>query len=161
MPIEHKKGLVVELGFEAPYKRTFFNTFELDKSSAPGFVISHFALAVSRECLDRLTIVMPQKLVDHTKENLIKYVNEVGLREEANAIKLAPISILSSGAVDVADSINCSRSEGVAEITFHAFSLQAVIGAQAANKKLDKMPLVAFARCGTPLQIKWILSLYE
>jgi len=161
MPAEPKPGVAVELDFGVPHRRTFFNTFELDRMASPGFVICHFALVISRECIDRLTIIMHQKLVDLAKENLIKYVNEVGLREEASAINLAPISILSNGHVDVADTVNCSRSEGLAEITFHAFSMQGVVAAQAAKKTIDKFPLVAFARCATPLQIKWILSLYE
>jgi hypothetical protein len=161
MAEEPKAGITVELEFDVPYRRAFFNTFELDKISSPGFVISHFALVISRECIDRLTIVMAQKIVDLAKENLIKYVNEAGLRKEASAINLPPISILSRGHVDVADTINCSRSESSAEITFHAFSLQQTVAAQLAKKPMKKVPLVAFARCATPLQIKWILALYE
>src|ERR1700744_2268805 len=110
MPAEHKTEISADLDFSGPYIRTFFNTFELDRISSVGYVISHFGLVVSRECMDRLTIVMAQKLVDRAKENLIKYVNEVGLREEASAMKLAPISTLSGGHVDVADTLSCSRS---------------------------------------------------
>ena len=161
MPAELKTGIPVELGFDATYRRTFFNTFELDRISSVGYVICHFALVISRECMERLTIVMAQKLIDRSKENLIKYVNEVGLREEASALKLAPISILSSGHVEVADSLSCSRSEEMAEIGFYAFSLQGVFAAQAAKNPIKKIPMVALARCATPLQIKWILSLYE
>lgn len=161
MPAEPKPGITVELDFGVPHRRTFFNSFELDRRASPGFVICHFALVISRECIDRLTIIMPQKLVDLSKENLIRYVNETGLREEASAINLLPISILSNGHVDVADAVNCSRAEGVAEITFHALSIQGVVAAQAARKTIDKLPLIALARCATPLQIKWILSLYE
>jgi hypothetical protein len=161
MPDEPKAGIRVELDFDGPYRRTFFNTFELDRLSSPGFVISHFALVISRECIDRLTIVMAQKTVDLAKENLIKYVSEAGLREEASAINLAPISILSRGHLDVAETINCSRSESSAEITFHSFSLQQTVVQQVAAKPMRKIPLVAFARCAAPLQIKWILALYE
>ncbi|HYY28130.1 MAG TPA: hypothetical protein VE860_09315 [Chthoniobacterales bacterium] len=64
MPSQPKKEAQLELGFEGPYRRAFFNTFELDRSSTPGFVISHFALVVARESLDRLTVVIPQRLID-------------------------------------------------------------------------------------------------
>ena len=111
--------------------------------------------------MDLLTIILPQKLVDAAKENFIKYVNEVGLRDEASVLTLAPISILSTGHVDVADAMNCSRAEGMAEISFFAISQHATVVAKTEKKAKIELPLVAFARCATPLQVKWILSLYE
>jgi hypothetical protein len=122
-------------------KRTF-----IEKVQDPvfSFLISFFILYLDvavhfitgKNLLDFRFSGIEKSIVDLARDNLIKYVNEVGLREEASAINIAPISILSNGHVHVADTINCSRSEGLAEITFHAF--YAGSGCSAGCQKTDR-----------------------
>jgi hypothetical protein len=139
----------------------YFNTFDLDRDSEPGFLVARFAFVRWGECLDCLTVLIPRVLVDAGREGLLKYVKEVGFEVLGSDFKVTPVPRFIQGAVETADIINVARSGDVGEISMHGFALQEALEASKDPKKRVNAEPLAFLRSSTSLQIKWIMTLYD
>jgi len=139
----------------------YFNTFDFDRESEPGFLVARFAFVRWGECLDCLTVLLPKLLVDAGKETFLKYVDEVGLEVLGSDFKIPTVPRFVQGAVEAADIINVARSGDVGEISMHGFALREALEASKDPKKRVSAEPLVFLRSSTNLHVKWILTLYE
>lgn len=138
----------------------FFNTFDIDRSEN-GFVLTRFAFVRYGECLSCVTVVFGGTLLNGAREQLLKYVAEVGLKSVDFSLKVPEIPRFSQTIVEIADVIDVARSDNVAETAFHVFSLRYFIEAQRSKRSPEAPDFVAILRSDLTVQIKWIMALYE
>jgi hypothetical protein len=141
-------------------RRTYFNTFDLDRKSEKGFVVARFAFVRWGDCVDCTTIILANTVVDQSRQSLLEYVKGVGLQAVDYEYRIPELPRFGQGLVDCADLINVGRSGDVGEITLHAFSIRYMIEAVNSHKKLPSAEFIAILRSNISLQIKWILDLY-
>jgi hypothetical protein len=91
---------------------------------------------------------------------LLDYVKAVGLQAVNFDLKTPEIPRFAQGTVDIADVIDVARSDEVAEIAFHAYSLRYAAEAARTKKTPASPEFVAILRSTISLQINWIMSLY-
>jgi|SRR5271165_5305114 len=141
-------------------RRSYFNTFDLDRKSEKGFFVARFAFVRWGECVDCTTIILTNPVVDQSRQSLLEYVKGVGLQAIDYEYRIPEIPRFSQGVVDFADLINVGRSGDIGEITLHAFSIRYMIEAANTHKKFPSPEFIAILRSNISLQIKWILDLY-
>lgn len=141
-------------------RRSYFNTFDLDRKSEKGFVIARFAFVRWGECVDCTTIIFANPVLDQSRESLMGYVKGVGLQAVDFDFHIPELPRFSQGVVDCADLISVGRSGDVAEIALHSFSIRSMIEATNTHRKLPSPEFIAILRSNIGLQIKWILDLY-
>jgi hypothetical protein len=117
------KAATLELQWREPKKRSYFNTFDLDPASEKGFVICRFAFVRWGDCVDCTTVLIPEPLIQASRENFFAYMKEVGLSAVDYDSKTPEIPHFNQGTLEFADIVNVSRSGDVGEIALHAFSV--------------------------------------
>ena len=142
-------------------RQTYFNAFDFDRESEPGFVVARFAFVRWGECVDCITIIIPKLLIEFSRETLLSYVKEVGLEALGSDFRIPPVPRFTQGRIQIADFLNVARSADIAEIAVHAFALGPALEAAKGRLKQVNAELLAILRSNTSLQIKWILTLYE
>jgi|SRR5271165_457695 len=154
------KAITLKPEWTGAKRRTYFNTFDLDRTSEKGFVVCRFAFLRWGECVDCITVLIAEAVIQSVQQNFVNYVKEVGLSAVDYDFKTPEIPRFHQGALEIADIINVARSGDIAEITLHAFSLPYVLEATKTGVQ-PAAEFVAILRSSLSLQIKWVVSLYE
>jgi hypothetical protein len=155
------KGVALKLESVGAKRRSYFNTFDVDRKTEKGFVLCRFAFVRWGECVDCTTVLIAESAIENARESFLKYVKEVGLGAVDYESKIPEIPRFQHGVVEIADVINLGRSEKVGEISLHAFSLPYLIEAAKAGATLPPPDFVALLRSSLSLQIKWVVGLYD
>jgi hypothetical protein len=155
------KGVTVKLDSVGAKRRSYFNTFDLDRKTEKGFVLCRFAFVRWGECVDCTTVLITEAAIENARQSFLNYVKEVGLGAVDYESNIPEIPRFQHGVVEIADVVNLSRSENVGEISLHAFSLPFLIEASKTGVALTPPDFVAILRSGLSLQIKWVVSLYD
>ena len=127
-------------------KRTYFNAFDLDRTEQ-GFVVSRFA-----DCLDCITVVLANVLVERARTILLDYVKGAGLQALKFDLKTPEIPRFAQGTVEIADIIDVARSDDIGEIALHAYSLRYVVEAARTKKSPAPPEFVAILRSSITMQ---------
>jgi hypothetical protein len=152
--------VTVKLASIGARKRSYFNTFDLDRTTEKGFVLCRFAFVRWGECVDCTTVLIAENVIQNARQSFLNYVKEVGLGAVDYESKIPEIPRFHHGIVEIADVVNLGRSESIGEIGLHAFSLPHLI--ETAKAGTPSQPeFVAILRSSLSLQIKWVVSLYD
>lgn len=142
-------------------RRIYFNTFDFDFKSEPGFVVARFAFVRWGEAVDNFTAIFSELLIESARESLLQYVKDVGLEILGSDFNIPSVPRFGNGAVETADIINVTRTGDVSEISLHAFALKEAFEVSLDPKKRVSAYPLAILRSSTSLQLKWILKLYD
>jgi hypothetical protein len=154
------KGVTVKPEWGSAKRRSYFNTFDLDRTSEKGFVLCRFAFVRWGECVDCTTVLIPELVINNAQQSFLSYVKDVGLGAVDYESKIPDIPRFQHGIVEIADIINLGRSDNIGEIALHGFSIPYLIEATKSGITPAPPEFIAILRSSLSLQIKWVVSLY-
>jgi hypothetical protein len=139
-------------------KTMYFNRFRVENED--GFFMLHFGLVgKSAVILDSYACVIPQKAIEHQRDNLLGYLNRMGLPKVSATHKWQPPLSVGQTA-QLADIISMAYSNDIAETTFSTFSMCTAVQMRRENDdSLEAQPL-ALLRSTAELQRQLISALY-
>jgi hypothetical protein len=103
------KGIPLKLESVGAKRRSYFNTFDLDRETEKGFVLCRFAFVRWGECVDCTTVLIAESVIENARESFLKYVKEVGLGAVDYESKIPDIPRFQHGVVEIADVVNLGR----------------------------------------------------